>query len=66
MFNKVSMLPLTLLSSEVIILIVLLFNALKNQYSINFHITKWTSVFYLSFTAYLVVYSLVFNISAAS
>lgn len=65
-FNKVSVLPLTLLISELIILMVLLFNALKNEFNIDFKISRWNAVFYLSFTTFLIVYSIVAGVSTSS
>ena len=65
-FNKVAVLPLTLLTAEFAILSILLFNALKNDFRISFRFSFMAACFYVSFTIALIVYSITAQISTTS
>lgn len=63
-FNKVSVLPITMLSAEFIILAILIVNALVNKFRISFKFSIIGAIFYFSFITFLIVYSITENLSA--
>lgn len=57
-FNKVAVLPITLLTAEFGILTILIFNAVKNNFRISFRWSVMGAIFYFCFTTFLIVYSI--------
>jgi len=65
-FNKASVLPLTLLVSEFGVLAILIVNAMKNNYNIDFKFGVIGAVFYVVSIGGLVIYSVTAKISTGS
>lgn len=65
-FNKVAVLPLTLLCSQLVILTILMANALMNGFRLNFKYSVIGAAFYLCFTTFLIIYSIAAHISTSS